>query len=143
MFFFEVWRPYVFIIPNYRQSVLLHYTAIDLLAWSREGCKTLPGENSGTVRCECTHLTNFALLLDDNQSKTITTLSSLNQVGKLMLSSCLVRFKRRNPVEKKKLNLHKTFRRLPEGLLNVLCKCNLHHVPWRKLAKITFRKKIE
>ena len=102
MFFFEVWRPYVFIIPNYRQPVLLHYTAIDLLAWSREGCKTLPGENSGTVRCECTHLTNFALLLDDNQSKTITTLSSLNQVGKLMLSSCLVRFKRRNPVEKKK-----------------------------------------
>ena len=87
-----------FIIPNYKQPALLQHTAIDVLAWSREGCKTLPGKVLGTVRCECTHLTNFALLLDDDKSETTEPLFSLNQVGKLLFSSCLVRFKRMNRV---------------------------------------------
>ena len=49
---------------------MLHYTAIDVLVWSREGCKTLPGNVTGTGRCGCAHLTNFALLLDEDQSET-------------------------------------------------------------------------
>ena len=101
-------------IPNYKQFDLLHYTAIDFLAWSREGCKSLPGEKSGTVRCECTHLTNFALLLDDDRSEKTRQLQKLDEVGELIFSSCLVRFKRRNTVEEKhKHNLYKTFQRHP------------------------------
>ena len=45
-----------------------NYFVTFLLVWSRENCTTLPGEITGTVSCECTHLTNFALLLDIDQS---------------------------------------------------------------------------
>ena len=38
------------------------------LAWSTEGCQTYPGKLPDTIRCECKHLTNFALLIDVNQS---------------------------------------------------------------------------
>ena len=51
-------------------NLLLHYTAIDVLVWSREGFKTLPRNVTGTGRCGCAHLTNFALLLDEDQSET-------------------------------------------------------------------------
>ena len=68
---FMQWKlKHVFGIPNYKQLVLLHYTAIYVLVWSREGCKTLPGNVTGTGRCGCAHLTNFALLLDEDQSET-------------------------------------------------------------------------
>ena len=120
---------------------MLYYTTIDVLAWSREGCETRPKEVSGTVKCECTHLTNFALLLADDQSETTTQLELLNQVGELLFSSCLVRFKRRNPAEAQhRLNLYKTFRRLSGLLLNVLCTSNLHHTSSEKCNKITFGK---
>ena len=46
----------------------IHISRIYFLVWSRDGCKTLPGKFDGTVRCECTHLTNFALMLDVDQS---------------------------------------------------------------------------
>ena len=98
--------------------------------------------NSGTVRCECTHLTNFALLLDDDQTE--TPFESLNKVGKLLFSSCLVRFKRRDLVEKKnRLNLYKTFGGLLGRILNVLYMSNLHHVSGGKWGKISFSKKID
>ena len=97
---------------------MLHYTALDVLAWSREGCKTLPGKALGTVRCECTHLTNFALLLDDDRRETTKLLFLLNQVGELLFSSCLV----------------------PRCLLNISCTLNLHHVSSGKWTNITFNK---
>ena len=46
----------------------IHISRIYFLVWSRDGCKTLPGKLDGTVRCECTHLTNSALMLDVDQS---------------------------------------------------------------------------
>ena len=123
---------------------MLHYTAFDLSAWSREGCKTLPRDNSGTVTCKCTHLTNFALLLDDDLSETTTQLKELDQVGKLMFSSCLVRFKRRSLVERKhRRNLYKTFGGLPGRILNVLCMSNLDHVSGGIWSKTEFKKKFD
>ena len=112
---------------------MLHYTALDVLAWSREGCKTLPGKALGTVRCECTHLTNFALLLDDDRRETTKLLFLLNQVGELLFSSCLVRFRRMNPVQTEQ-------NRLPRCLLNISCTFNLHHVSSGKWTNITFNK---
>lgn len=64
---------------NCDQSVLLHNIATHILAWSREGCKTFPGKVASTVRCKCTHLTSFALLLDP--SETTKELLLLNQVS--------------------------------------------------------------
>ena len=48
----------------------MHISGLSFLVWSREGCKTFAGKLVGTVRCECTHLTNFALMPDINQSGT-------------------------------------------------------------------------
>ena len=56
---FRIWR---------WSSFLIIFTKIFLLAWSKEGCETFPGTFQGTIKCKCTHLTNFALLLDINQS---------------------------------------------------------------------------
>ena len=76
----------------------LHSAAIRFLAWSREGCKTLSRKIAGTVRCECTHLTNFALLLDvyksDTNGEATKQLQLLNQVGETLFSHCLVKIKR-------------------------------------------------
>ena len=47
---------------------LTHISRLSFLVWSREGCKTLSGKFVGSVRCECTHLTNFALMLDIDQN---------------------------------------------------------------------------
>ena len=48
----------------------MHISGLSFLVWSKEGCKTFAGKLVGTVRCECTHLTNFALMPDINQSGT-------------------------------------------------------------------------
>ena len=57
---------------NFSPTVLfkcfIHISRVYFLVWSREGCNTLPGKFAGTVKCECTHLTNFALMLDVDQS---------------------------------------------------------------------------
>ena len=65
-------------------------------------------------------ITNFDLLLDDDQSETTKQLLSLNKVGHFLLSSSFVELKRKKPAETKhKLNLCNSFRRLPGRLLTV------------------------
>ena len=46
----------------------IYISGLSFLVWSREGCKTFAGKLVGTVRCECTHLTNFALMPDVSRS---------------------------------------------------------------------------
>ena len=115
----------------------------DVLVWSRDGCKTLPGNVQGTLRCECTHLTNFALLLDDDQSETTKKLRSLNEVGELLLSSFFVKRKKKAVETEHKLNLCETFRRLSGHLVTVLCTFNLHYMTSSKWTKITFDQKMD
>ena len=71
---------------------------INFLAWSKKDCKTFSGKIAGTVKCECTHLTNFALLLDvyktDANGETTKQLLLLDQVGKVLFPYCLVKVKR-------------------------------------------------
>ena len=37
-------------------------------AWSSKGCVTLPTVNKDFLDCECSHLTNFAIILDTSQT---------------------------------------------------------------------------
>ena len=60
--------------------------------WSREGCFTTSIEDE-IVKCECNHLTNFALILDTSQSgenllelKIVTWIGCLLSIGSLLLT---------------------------------------------------------
>ena len=52
---------------QYNENVCQFWDEV-VRAWSTEGCFTLQSENDDFVKCECNHLTNFALILDTSQT---------------------------------------------------------------------------
>ena len=48
-------------------NLSLFVISLSIAKWSRRGCKKV-FENEEEVKCECDHLTNFALLMDVSQT---------------------------------------------------------------------------
>ncbi|XP_041479228.1 adhesion G-protein coupled receptor G6-like [Lytechinus variegatus] len=66
------------------------YRGVSGGVWSQEGCQTGQLSHRGSLSCQCTHLTSFAVLLDTKGGFSSTTLDIISILGCSISIFCLI-----------------------------------------------------